>query len=291
VPLLWKNFYSKIETAMAEQGWKGEAAKKLASFLENCLGIRARRLIFSSLHKKMGGALRILISGGAALDPSIAKGFREFGILLLQGYGLTESAPIIAVNRDEAFRDGAAGLPLPSVEVKISEDGEILARGPNIMKGYYKNPDATREALEDGWLYTGDLGRIDEDGFLFVLGRKKSVIVTPAGKKIYPEEVEAEILKSPYISECLVWGSQTSTPSEEVEIEAIVVPNFENCSKDDLELENFIRKDVKERCRNLASFKKVTKITVRCEELEKTTTKKVKRFLYTSPDQKHVENQ
>jgi long-chain acyl-CoA synthetase len=287
VPLLWHAMYAKIEAAMAEQGiWKVNAAKKLAALSER-LGLNFRRLLFSAVHRKLGGSLRILISGGAAIDPAVARGFRELGITFLQGYGLTESAPIIAVNRDEAFRDNAAGLPLPGVEVKIGEDGEILAHGPNIMQGYYNNPEGTGEALEDGWLHTGDLGYIDADGFLFIQGRKKAVIVTPAGKKIYPEEVEAEILKSPHISECLVWGSTQNRPGQEVAIESIVVPNYESRAinelrNDDRRLEEFMRKEVGECCRKLASFKKVTRLTISRDELEKTTTRKIKRYLYTS---------
>jgi long-chain acyl-CoA synthetase len=287
VPLLWHSMYAKIEAALAEKGmWKINAAKKAAAFFEKFLGLNIRRLLFAKVHKSFGGHLRILISGGAAVDPAVAKGFRELGIEFLQGYGLTESAPIIAVNRNRAYRDNAAGLPLPSVEVKIAEDGEILARGPNIMKGYYGNPEGTREALENGWLHTGDLGFIDADGFLYVHGRKKSVIVTPGGKKIHPEEVEAEILKSPVISECLVWGQATNSPEQEVVIEAIVVPNKEHFALQGMDtgesfVENFIRKEVKTRCQNLAAYKKVTKLTVRHEELEKTTTKKIKRYLYT----------
>jgi long-chain acyl-CoA synthetase len=287
VPLLWHSLYAKIEAAMAEKGmWKISAAKKVAAFSEKFLGLNIRRLLFAKVHKKFGGHLRILISGGAAIDPAVAKGFRELGIEFLQGYGLTESAPIIAVNRNRAYRDNAAGLPLPSVEVKIAEDGEILARGPNIMKGYYNNPEGTREALENGWLHTGDLGSIDADGFLYIHGRKKAVIVTPGGKKIYPEEVEAEILKSPFISECLVWGQATNSPEQEVVIEAIVVPNKEHFALQRMDtsesfVESFIQKEVKTRCQNLAAYKKVTKLTVRHEELEKTTTKKIKRYLYT----------
>lgn len=287
VPLLWNTMYRKIETAMEEGGlWKVRAAKKVAAVTEKYLGWNIRRLLFAKLHRKFGGRLRIMISGGAAMDPAVAKGFRELGIEFLQGYGLTESAPIIAVNRNRAFRDNAAGLPLPSVEVKIAEDGEILARGPNIMRGYYSNPEGTREALEDGWLHTGDLGYIDEDGFLYIQGRKKAVIVTPGGKKIYPEEVEAEILKSPYISECVVWGQVPDGPGEEPAIAAIVVPNpehfaFQGLNPGDMALvEGVLRKEVKERCRTLAAFKKVTKLIVQNEELEKTTTKKVKRYLY-----------
>ena len=285
VPLLWHAMYKKIETGMAEEGlWKVNAAKKLAAFTERLLGINIRRLLFAKVHGRFGGALRILISGGAAIDPAIARGFRELGIDFLQGYGLTESAPIIAVNRNKAFRDDAAGLPLPSVEVKIAEDGEILARGPNIMVGYYNNPEATREALEDGWLHTGDLGYVDGEGFLYIRGRKKSVIVTPAGKKIYPEEVETEILKSPLISECIVWGRPAEDAEPEDAVEAIVVPEKEHPEfrgRDKAEIESLLHREVKERCHKLASFKRVTKVTVNHEELEKTTTKKIKRYLYT----------
>jgi long-chain acyl-CoA synthetase len=288
VPLLWHAMYKKIEAGLVEEGsWKVSAAKKAAAFTEKYLNWNIRRLLFAKLHKKFGGSLRILISGGAAIDPAVARGFRELGIEFLQGYGLTESAPIITVNRNRAFRDNAAGLPLPDVEVKIAEDGEILAYGPNIMQGYYNNPEATREALENGWLHTGDLGYIDADGFLYIQGRKKAVIVTPGGKKIYPEEVEAEILKSPFISECVVWGHATRDPGEEPAIEAIVVPNPEHFALQGLDagdkpfVEEFLGKEVKERCQNLAAFKRVTILRVQHEELEKTTTKKVKRYLYT----------
>jgi len=285
VPLLWHAMYKKIETGMAEEGlWKVNAAKKLAAFTERVLGINIRRLLFAKVHRRFGGALRILISGGAAIDPAVARGFRELGIEFLQGYGLTESAPIIAVNRNKAFRDDAAGLPLPSVEVKIAEDGEILARGPNIMVGYYNNPEATREALEDGWLHTGDLGYVGGEGFLYIQGRKKSVIVTPAGKKIYPEELETEILKSPLISECIVWGRPAEDAEPEDAVEAIVVPEKEHPElrgRDKAEIESLLHREVKERCHKLASFKRVTKVTVNHEELEKTTTKKIKRYLYT----------
>jgi len=292
VPLLWHAIYKKIEEAMAESGmWKVNAAKKVASFSEKVLRKQIRRKIFAKVHKRFGGCCRIMISGGAAVDPEVARGFRELGFTFLQGYGLTEAAPIIAVNRDLAFKDDAAGLPLPSVEVRIAEDGEVLAKGPNIMRGYYNNPEATREALEEGWLHTGDLGYIDEDGFLHIKGRKKAVIVTPGGKKVYPEEVEAELMKSPYILECLVWGEDHSDPNLEVEVQAIVVPNTEYFISQGLEkmgavdsarVEEILQKEVKERCQNLAPFKRVSRLTIRHEEFEKTTTKKIKRYLYTT---------
>ncbi len=291
VPLLWHAIYRKIESAMEAEGmWKVNAAKKAATIAEKCFQWSLRRFLFAKVHAKFGGCLRILISGGAAIDPAVAKGFRELGIEFLQGYGLTESAPILAVNRNKAFRDAAAGLPLPSVELKIAEDGEILARGPNIMEGYYENPEATRDVLRDGWLCTGDLGYIDADGFLYIQGRKKSVLVSPAGKNIYPEEVEAEILRSPCISECLVYAPDADESGKGFVIEAIVVPDMDYFSdrgivgdepSDLKNIEQELQKEVKERCRNLADYKKVARIKVRLEEMEKTTTKKVKRYLYT----------
>jgi long-chain acyl-CoA synthetase len=292
VPLLWHAMYKKIQAGMAEKGmWKVNAAKRVASLSEKALGANIRRRVFSKVHEKFGGSLRILISGGAAVDPGVARGFRELGIDFLQGYGLTESAPLISVNRNRAFKDESAGLPLDGVEVKIADDGEILVRGPNIMKGYYNNPEATREALEDGWLHTGDLGYTDDDGFLHIQGRKKAVIVTPAGKKVYPEEVEAELLKSPFILECLVWADSDGRPGEDVEVRAIVVPNIETFVNGGLEksgaeldtkrVEEILHREVKLRCQNLASYKRVTSVTIRHEEFEKTTTRKVKRYLYT----------
>ncbi|MBM3789362.1 MAG: AMP-binding protein [Acidobacteria bacterium] len=291
VPLLWHAIYKRIEAALAEKGtWKIRAAKKAAGITEKWLGWNIRRKIFAKVHERFGGSLRILISGGAAVDPVVARGYRELGIEFLQGYGLTESSPILAVNRNEAFKDNAAGLPMATVDIRIAEDGEILARGPNIMKGYYNNPEATRQTIVDGWLHTGDLGYIDEDGFLHIQGRKKSVIVTPAGKKVYPEEVEAELLKSPYILECIVWGDGRGDPGEEVEIQAIVVPNTEYFIEQGFEshggldperVEEILRKEVRKQCRNLAPFKRVTRVAVRNEEFEKTTTRKIKRYLYT----------
>ena len=291
VPLLWHNAYKKLEAGMAEKGlWKVRAAKRVASVCHGIFRVDIRRRLFGEVHRRFGGSLRLLISGGAAIDPSVVRGFRELGFSFLQGYGLTESSPIISANRDRAFRDASAGLPLPSVEVRIAADGEILARGPNIMKGYYNNPEATRETLEDGWLHTGDLGYLDEDGFLFIQGRKKSAIVTPGGKKVYPEEVEAEILKSPFVLECLVWGHQSGDPTDHAEVQAIVVPNTDYFVSQGLEkdgsvgpatVESILRREVKQRCLQLAPFKRVTRLTVRFEEFEKTATRKIKRYLYT----------
>jgi long-chain acyl-CoA synthetase len=291
VPLLYEAMYRRIREGIAQRGeFKFKLGNGIAGVVQRIFGLNLRRRIFGQLHRKLGGSLRLLISGGAAIDPQVSKGFRDLGIGFLQGYGLTEASPLVAVNRPEAFNDAAAGLPLANVEIKL-EDDEILVRGENVMQGYYKNPEATAAAISDGWLRTGDLGYFDKDGFLHLHGRKKAVIVTPNGKNIYPEEVEAELLKSPYILECLVWGGPNVT---EPEVQAIVVPNIEQldvyfAEKGDTQtkekVEALIRDEIKTRCNNLATFKRVKQFTVREEELAKTTTKKVKRYLYTDGSQ------
>lgn len=287
VPLLYEAMYKRIKQGIEEKGkLKFTLAKGVARVSEKLLGRGVRRRIFSQLHKRFGGRLRLLICGGAPLDPEVAGGFRELGIHFLQGYGLTEGSPLVAVNRPEAFKDEAAGLPLYSTEIKIVDD-EICVRGDNIMRGYYRNPQATAEVIHDGWLHTGDLGYFDQKGFLHIHGRKKSVIVLPGGKNVYPEEVEAELLKSPFILECLVWGGPDP---KNAEMQAMIVPNIEQL---DLHygqpaemltqpaIEQIIRNEINHCCARLAPYKRVKKFTLREEEFAKTTTRKVKRYLYT----------
>ncbi|HSR68465.1 MAG TPA: AMP-binding protein [Acidobacteriota bacterium] len=290
VPLLFEMIYRRIEEGLRKKGeGKIRTAKKVASFTERFLGWNIRRRLFKELHQRFGGKLRLLISGGAAIDPAVSKGFRELGIDFIQGYGMTEAAPIVAVNRVNCFRDAAAGIPLPGVEVKI-EKGEICVRGDIVMKGYYRNPEATAETIIDGWLHTGDLGYL-EDGFVYINGRKKSVIVTPNGKNVYPEELETALNQSPYILESLVWGGPEEDPSQ-VEVQAIVVPDSEGfdqefgaSSYDDDKVQQVISAEIKRICMDMANYKKIKKFTLRQEEFEKTTTKKIKRFLYTGRPQ------
>lgn len=291
VPLLFEAIYRRIEEGMKKKGeGKVRLAKGIASISQKFLRLNVRRRLFKEVHQKFGGRLRLLISGGAAIDPAVSKGFRELGIDFLQGYGMTESAPIASVNRIDCFRDAAAGIPLPGVEVRIDESGEILVRGPIVMKGYYRNPEATAETIRDGWLCTGDLGYL-EDGFLFINGRKKSVIVTPSGKNVYPEEIEAALNQSPYILESLVWGGDRG-PSAEVEIQAIIVPDQEAFDSEygasghgEAKIQEIIGKEVKRIARDMANYKRIKKFTLRFEEFEKTTTKKIKRYLYTGSSQ------
>jgi long-chain acyl-CoA synthetase len=173
----------------------------------------AHALVFSKMHAALGGRLRFAVSGGAPLSREIAEFFHAAGILILEGYGLTETCPVLTSNREDRFKFGSVGLPLPSVEVKIAPDGEILGRGSNIAKGYFKKPDATAEVfLADGWFATGDIGRFDEDGFLFITDRKKDLIVTAGGMNIAPQNIENLLKGDPFISQVMVYGDRRPYP-------------------------------------------------------------------------------
>lgn len=229
------------------------------------------------------------ISGGAALDPAVAIGFEKLGLTLFQGYGITETAPIIAAESPHDREPGSVGRPMPGVEVKLkgtNQDGvgEILVRGPNVMLGYYKNRSATDSAIVDSWYHTGDLGRFDEEGHLIICGRVKNLIVTANGKNVYPEEVENELLNSPYIAEIMVYGHKTSQTSEEVY--AIIFPNQEALisfaqgkSPTQQNIEELLRKEVVDYGKNLADYKRVRKFSLREDVFPKTTTRKIKRFI------------
>ncbi|RPI23940.1 MAG: long-chain fatty acid--CoA ligase [Acidobacteria bacterium] len=291
VPLLFQAIHRKIMEGIREKGTgKFNAAKTAASFGSLIFGNSARRLIFSALHKKFGGRLRLLISGGAASDPEVAKLFRALGITFIQGYGLTECSPILAVNRPDYFKDEAAGFPLASVEIRIAEDQEICARGPNIMSGYFQRPEATADVLNDGWFHTGDLGYLDDDGFVHIHGRKKAVIVLTNGKNVYAEEVEACLNHSRFVLESLAWEGPETPAGKVEEVHATIVPNREEfdryCKEAGVELtdqlvEEILKREIREQCTALSPYKRVRKFTIRWEEFDKTTTRKIKRYLYT----------
>lgn len=288
VPALFEAMYRRMETGMAQEGRvKVSIARGVAGIGSKIAGDQFRRRLFRRLHDRLGGRLRLLISGGAAINPEVSRGFRKLGIRFIQGYGMTEFAPIISVNRIDHFKDGSAGLPLPNAEVRIVDD-EILVKGPCVMKGYFRNESATQEALSDGWLRTGDLGHFDRDGFLFISGRRKSVIVTPNGKNVYPEEVEGVLNQSEFVLESLVWGGPEEDPSL-TEVQAIVVPDpeafdraFQSEGWDDDRIQVVIAEAVRTCNHRLAGYKRIKKFVVRREEFEKTTTRKVKRYLYTA---------
>jgi long-chain acyl-CoA synthetase len=280
VPAVYRLFHDRI--------MKNIRAKALSKLLFSVPV--ARRLVISRVRRNFAGGT-MFISGGAALDPEIARGLMHLGFSIFQGYGVTETSPVISAECPGSARLGSVGRILEGVEVKIDgaqEEGigEILVRGPNVMQGYFKNPHATEEVMAGGWYHTGDLGRLDEEGFLYLCGRVKNLIVTPNGKNVYPEEVEIELLKSPFIAEVMVYGHKIDAVSEEVH--ALIFPAQE--ALDDYErsrsaapmteadVEALIRNEVQTACRALADYKRVKKFTLREDEFPKTTTRKIKRF-------------
>lgn len=252
----------------------------------------ADKLVFSKIKEKTGGRIRFFVSGGAPLSKEIGEFFFSMGIKILEGYGLTETSPVISVNREENFKFGTVGPPIPGVEVKIAEDGEILVKGPNVMKGYYKKEAETQEAFEGGWFHTGDIGQIDKDGFLVITDRKKDLIVTSYGKNIAPQMVENIVKTSPYVSNVVCVGDKRNY------ISALIVPNFEKLQEiarernisfstsselvKDEYIINFMRDEIDRVCLNLAPFERVKKIALLerdflLDENEITPTLKVKR--------------
>jgi long-chain acyl-CoA synthetase len=289
VPLLFENMYNKIWESIRKEN-KEKAVKiilGISQFLLN-LGIDIRPKVFKKIHDNFGGRLRIGISGAAALDKETARGFRKFGIHLIQGYGLTECSPLAALNRDVYYNDAAAGREVPGIQLKIDEPngegvGEILVKGDNVMMGYYNNEEATKKTLKNGWLYTGDLGYLDNDGFLIITGRKKNVLITKNGKNVYPEEIETLLNHRELIKESLVYQKDTKE-ADDTTIAASIVPNYEVISQKFGELSEEAIKDkiweeIKEVNSNLVSYKHIKEFEIRKEEFEKTTTMKIKRYL------------
>ncbi|NTV89555.1 MAG: long-chain fatty acid--CoA ligase, partial [Clostridiales bacterium] len=290
VPLIFEAIYKRIWDQAAKSGAdkKLRFAIGLSDFLRK-FGIDITRKLFAAVHNNFGGKLRLLISGAAGIDPKVAKGFRDLGFIFIQGYGLTECSPIVALNRDCDFKDSAAGLPLPGLEVKIDDPnqegtGEIIVKGESVMLGYYENEEATSKVLKDGWFHTGDLGYIDHDGFVHITGRKKNVIVTKNGKNIYPEEIETLLGRSPFILESLVYGKKEEG-SDEMIVAATIVPDMEAIKQahegkepSEEELREILQKEVKSINKSLVTYKYIKDFNVRMEEFAKTTSKKIKRY-------------
>ncbi|MEJ5263004.1 MAG: AMP-binding protein [Ignavibacterium sp.] len=298
VPLLYDKMFKRIYKGIQEDKIKSKIVPPLVKLtnIADAIGWKsAKKIVFSELHKRFGGSIRLFIAGGAAPDPKVAKGLREFGFNFVQGYGLTETAPIVALNRLYAFKDNAAGLPLPGVEIKINNPdsdgvGEIFVRGDNVMLGYYKNPKLTQEVFENGWFKTGDLGFFDEDGFLHIAGRKKNVIIANNGKNVFPEEIEDLLNRSPFIQECMVYGEQDEKHDEVIaaqivtDAEAFIEYSEKNNVQITPELVNsIISEEIKKVNKELANYKQIRKFYIRDTEFEKTTTQKIKRYLVKQP--------
>lgn len=287
VPLMLEIMYKKILKSIEEQG-KTKLVRimsKVCNFLLK-FKIDIRRIAFKQILEHLGGKLRILIAGGAAMSKEAIKGFLDLGINLLQGYGLTETSPVIAGENDKYKRLGSVGFPLPGIEVQISnpnEDGigEIMAKGPTVMLGYVDNLTATAEVIKNEWFYTGDLGYIDKDGFLFITGRKKDVIVLKNGKNIFPEELEILINKLPYVEESMVFGRPCD--DGDYKISAKIVYNKDTMkelypNKTENEYMDFIWQDIKNSVNHtMPAYKYIREIIITDTPLIKTTTQKVKR--------------
>ena len=288
VPILFEAMYKKVMKTIEKKGKLKTVKKgiKISQFLLK-FGIDVRKKLFKEIHDTLGGKIRIFVAGGAALDPEAEKGFNELGFTLYQGYGLTETSPVIAAEDDKYQRLGSIGKAFPSLDVKIEDPneegiGELLVKGPSIMLGYYNNEEATKETItEDGWLHTGDLARIDKDGFIFISGRKKFVIVLKNGKNIYPEEIETLINKIEGVKESFVYGKPED--DGDYKICAKIVYDEELVeevfgTKDEKELKEKIWQEVKKMNKTMPAYKYVREISITNKELIKTTTQKVKRF-------------
>lgn len=299
VPLLYDKMFKRIIKGIKEDKVKSVIVPPLIKFtnLFSLIGFKEfKKKVFHELHEKFGGSVRIFIAGGAAPDPLVAKGLREFGFNFIQGYGLTETSPILTLNRLDAFKDNAAGLPLPRVEIKINNpdengSGEVWAKGPNVMLGYYKNEKATNDAFENGWFKTGDIGFIDDDGFLHINGRKKNVIISKSGKNVFPEEIEDILNRSPFILESLVFGEEDPKQGEiisaqlVVDAEAFIELSETQGMQITQELINkTISEEIEKTNKQLSPHKQIKKFNIREKEFEKTTTQKIKRYLVSSEE-------
>jgi long-chain acyl-CoA synthetase len=250
-------------------------------------------LLFGKVRRELAmDRMKLIIAGGAALTPKVSRLLEDLGLPILQGYGLSEASPVVSVNPEDRPRNLSVGLPLPGVEVRIDAPGpegigEVMVRGPNVMLGYYENPAETERVLKAGWLYTGDLGRLDADGYLYICGRKKSIIVTRGGKNIYPEEVEMVLAESPYIKEVVV-VTRPHPETQREELCALVYPDFERIDEDgaaksQVEVEDLVRKEIRRLSAQLAEYKRPKHFKLQDEEFVKTTTQKIKRYLYEAP--------
>ncbi|MBR3152449.1 MAG: AMP-binding protein [Clostridia bacterium] len=286
VPLLIESIYKKIIQEIEKTGMdkKVKFGIKLSRFLLK-FKIDIRRKLFKEVIEKLGGGIRSVISGASSLDPKVAQGFRNFGIEVYQGYGLTETAPVVLAESPKAIKMGSVGLPMPEMEVKIDNPneegiGEIIAKGDNVMMGYYENEEETNNVLKDGWFYTGDLGYKDKDGFFFITGRKKNVIVLKNGKNVYPEELEILIGNLPYVAESMVFGKEKG---DDLVVSAKIVYNKEYMkekypNKSQKDIEDMVWEDIKNINNTVPTYKHIKNIIVTDEEMIKTTTAKVKRF-------------
>ena len=290
VPALFETLYKTIMKNIRKQGKEGLVKKVMVlNKVTKKVGLDLNKKLLKDILKVFGGRMRVLISGGAAIDPAILQFFNDLGFIAVQGYGLSECAPMGALNPDQHkyMRDASVGHILPGMDVKIvdkDEDGigEICLKGDNVMLGYYNNPEETAKVIKDGWFYTGDQGYIDDEKFIYITGRKKNVIIASNGKNVFPEELEYLLSKIPYVTESMVWGAEEKG---DIVIVAAIRPDMEEVEAvlgkdcDEEAVKKLLWDEVDKINAELPMFKKIRKIAVRNEEFEKNTSKKIKRFV------------
>lgn len=285
VPLILESIHRRILKNIDKQGkTKLVNRMKTVTNVLDKVHIKLKKKVFSEIHNAIGGNVRLIVSGAAAMDVELIKSFDDFGIKIVQGYGLTETAPVISVENDNDVKRGSVGTPLPSFEVKIENPdekgiGEILAKGPAVMNGYYNNNEATEEALNGGWFHTGDLGYM-ENNYLFITGRKKNVIVQKNGKNIFPEELEILINYIPGVEECMVYGK----PTKDNDLDVCVKILYDKEAINDIigyinenDIHKYMKEKISEINKKMPPYKHIREIIVTDEDFIKTTTGKIKR--------------
>jgi len=296
VPLLVENLYKKINANIKKSKKDGMVNSMIhVTNALKAVGVDMKRKVFNEIYENLGGNLRIIVSAAAPIDPKIGKWVEDIGICFLQGYGLTETAPIAALTPEFDTRVGSAGKAIVGAELKIEEpnekgEGEVLIKSSTLMLGYYEDEEATKEAIVDGWFHSGDIGYLDHDGFLYITGRCKNVIVTQNGKNIYPEEIELMLADIPEIAECMVYGKKSAEKDKELIISVKVIPNYEEIEarhgKDvsEEQIREIIWEQIKQVNRKLTSYKAIKNLEIKKDEFEKTTTMKIKRYVEIQKD-------
>ncbi|MBR5230104.1 MAG: AMP-binding protein [Firmicutes bacterium] len=303
VPLLLETLHKRI-TQTIEKSGKANIVNtmiRLTNSLKKNTGVDVKRKVFKEIYDNLGGKIRLVVSAAAPIEPSVGKWFEDIGIMFLQGYGLTETAPIAAVTPDFDTRVGSAGKVVVCDEIMIANpnekgEGEILIKGDTVMLGYYEAPELTAEAIVDGWFHSGDIGFLDEDNFVYITGRIKNVIVTQNGKNIYPEEIEGLLSRVPEVAECMVYGKEVSGEKELI-ITAKVIPDYDQIEAlhganrknpeepfTEEEIYKIIWNQIKQVNRKLTNYKCIKKLEIKTDAFEKTTTMKIKRYVEIQKD-------
>ena len=285
VPSLYEGIFNMIRKQLEKEGKLEEVLEKEGKYKDSTM--KEKRIIFKDIHDMLGGKIKLFISGAAKLDPKIEEKYRLLGINIVQGYGLTETSPVVGIGNNKYHKIGTIGKAVPSVEVKIEDKneegiGELVVKGPSVMLGYFENEEATNEVLKDGWFYTGDLAKIDEEGYISICGRKKSVIVLKNGKNIFPEEMENLINKIEGVKESFIFGKQQSEDKDDIKINVQLVFDRKAVEevykvKTDEEIYKVLSNKIKEINKTMPTYKAIRGVLITEKELIKTTTNKIKR--------------